>query len=269
MPHARDGDVRIHYRDSGGDGTAVVLVHGFPLNGTQWAPQEETLAPRHRLIAPDLMGFGDSDAPGDRSRYSMDAFAGNVLAVMDAAGIERAVVGGLSMGGYVTFALWRRARARIAGVVLADTRPEADTDDGRAARSVQQERIEREGTSDLADEMLAGPLLSDVTRAGKPDVVARARGAMDNPASGWIGALDAMKRRPDSTPDLSSIDVPALVVAGEHDALTPPALARSMHEQIERSRLVVVPDAGHFSNLESPAHFSGALAEFLAGITGK
>lgn len=264
MPDVRDGSVRIHYRDTGGGGTPTVLIHGHPFNSSAWSPQEDALGKSLRLVLPDLMGFGESDVPERPGDYSVDAFAGNVLAVMDAAGIDRAIVGGLSLGGYVAFALWRRARARIAALVLADTKAEADNDDARATRTAQQQRIAQQGTASLADEMLAGPLLSDTTRADKPDVVARARRTMDNPGAGWVGALQAMKERPDSTPDLSSIDVPTLIVVGEHDSITPPALARRMHERIAGSRLAVIPAAGHLSNLESPSHFSGALAEFVS-----
>ncbi|HVM35700.1 MAG TPA: alpha/beta fold hydrolase [Actinomycetota bacterium] len=268
MPHARDGNLRIHYRDTGADATPIVLIHGHPFNSSAWGPQEDALGKSLRLVLPDLMGFGESEGPEQRAYYSVDTFAGNVLAVMDAAGIDKAIIGGLSLGGYVTFALWRLARTRIAGLVLADTKAEADNDDARATRTAQQQRIEREGISTLADEMLAGPLLSDATRADKPDVVERARRAMDNPAAGWVGALQAMKERPDSTPNLSSIDVPTLIVVGEHDAITPPALARLMHEQIAGSRLAVIPAAGHLSNLEAPSHFSGAVAEFVSEAAG-
>lgn len=265
MPYAADRTLRIHYRDTGGDGAPVVLIHGFPLNASLWRPQEEALGDRYRLLLPDLMGFGDSTAPDEPDAYSMDGFARNVLAVLDHAGVNRAVVGGLSMGGYIAFALWRLARARIAGLVLADTRAEGDGDDARAKRTTQQERLRKEGTGPLIEEF-PGVLLSEVTRDRKPDVVAAARAAMDNPVAGWIGALEAMKKRPDSTPDLASIDVPVSIVVGEHDPLTPPKVARQMHEAIRGSRLAVVPDAGHFSNLESPAHFSGALAELLAEL---
>lgn len=263
MPFAEDRGRRIHYRDTGGAGPPVVLIHGFPLNSTLWRPQEEALGDRYRLILPDLMGFGKSNVPDDPSEYSVDGFARNVLTVMDDAGLNRAVVGGLSMGGYVVFALWRLARERLAAMILADTRAEPDDEAAKARRTAQQERLRAEGTSKLIDETPAA-LMSDVTRERKPDVVAGAQATMDNPVAGWIGALEAMKRRPDSTADLSSIDVPALILTGELDPLTPPSVARSMHEQIGGSRLVVVPDAGHFSNIESAPHFSGAVAEFLA-----
>jgi len=267
MPHADDNGLRIHYVDtdpSGAPGgTALVLIHGFPLNGRLWRAQQEALGDRHRILLPDLIGFGGSDAPEDPSSYSMERFASNVLAVMDHAGVERAAVGGLSMGGYVALELWRRARDRISALILADTRAEADDEGARAKRTEQQERLRRDERDALIEDLLRA-LLAPATHERKPDVVDETRSLMDNPAAGWIGALEAMKTRLDSTADLTSIDVPTLIVVGEHDALTPPAVARSLHERISGSQLVVVPDAGHFSCLESPAVFSGALADFLA-----
>lgn len=265
MPQATSGEVSINYSDTG-SGTPVLLVHAFPLNSKMWEPQIEALSDRFRFIAPDLRGFGASDAPDDRSRYTVDSFADDLKAVLDDAGVTEAVVCGLSLGGYVAFAFLRKYRSSVKALVLADTRPEADAPENITKRTGQQEMVASEGTGGLI-EALSGALLGEPTREKKPDVVAHAKQLMDNPAAGFIGALEAMKQRPDSTGDMAGIDVPTLIVVGENDGVTPPDLSRNMHEHIGGSTLVVIPEAGHLSNLEAPEAFNGALAEFLSSVS--
>lgn len=262
MPQINVDSASINYLDSAGAGTPVVLIHAFPLNAAMWEAQLDALGDRWRLIAPDLRGFGTSDAPAERDAYSVESYADDLKALLDALQIDRAIIAGLSMGGYVALAFWRAYRHVVSGLVLADTRAEADAPEAIEKRTNQQKAVEEGGPSALTEGLL-GALLADATRQKKPDVVATVRKLIDNPAAGYIGALEAMKKRPDSTADLSVIDVPTLIIVGEYDALTPPDLSRKMHEHIGRSRLVVVPEAGHLSNLEAPEAFNGALAEFL------
>ena len=264
MPKVTSGDVSINYSDTG-DGIPVLLVHAFPLNSRMWEPQIDALSDRFRLIAPDLRGFGASDAPEDRSKYAVDAFADDLKAVLDDAGVGEAVVCGLSLGGYIAFAFLRKYRSMVKALVLADTRPEADAPENITKRSGQQELVANEGTAGLI-EALSGALLGEPTREKKPDVVTHAKELMDNPPQGFIGALEAMKQRPDSSGELAAIDVPTLIVVGENDGVTPPDLSRNMHEHIGGSTLVVIPEAGHLASLEAPEAFNGALAEFLGTV---
>lgn len=265
MPQVTVGDRKVNYLDGGGPGDAILFLHAFPLHARMWEPQLEALGDRFRLIRPDLLGFGESEAPDDPSEYSVEAFADQAKAVLDDAGLQQAVVVGLSLGGYVALAFHRRHPAAVRALVLADTRAESDTDETRSKRTNQQELVRAEGPGALVDGML-GALLSQGTRDSKPDVVENARSLMDNPGPGYIGALEAMKNRPDSTASLAQIDVPTLVLVGEDDTLTPPELSRSLHERIGGARLVVLPDAGHLSNLEAPNAFNGAVAEFVAAL---
>ncbi len=265
MPSITVDSRRIEYLDTGGAGTPVLLVHAFPLRAQMWEPQMESLGDRWRFIAPDLMGFGGSHAPEDAAGYSVDSFAGDLKAVLDELGIDRVVLVGLSLGGYVALAFLRKYRSAVTALVLADTRAEADAPENIAKRTSQQGIVREQGIGALT-EGLIGALLGEPTREKKPDVVETVRGLMENPAAGYAGALEAMKGRPDSTPDLTSIDVPTLIVVGENDTLTPPELSRKMHEHIGASRLVVIPEAGHLSNLEAPEAFNGALAEFLSSL---
>ena len=265
MPTTQANGRSINYIDTGGDGVTVLLVHAFPLNGAMWGAQVQTFGDRYRLIVPDLKGFGGSDAPDDAASYTMDGFADDLKAVMDACGVQETVLAGLSIGGYIAFAFWRKYSSSVSGVVLADTRAEADPPEGIEKRTNQQNQVRSEGTAGLI-EALTQALLSEKTKSNKPDVVERVKELMDNPAAGFIGALEAMKNRPDSTEDLAGIDVPALVIVGEDDAVTPPAAAQAMDARLPQSKLVALPEAGHLSSLEAPEAFNGALAEFLEAL---
>ena len=265
MPSFTTDGVSLHYEDTGGDGVPVLLVHAWPLHSGMWRSQMDALSGVRRVLAPDLKGFGGSDAPENAGDYSVDSYADDLAATLDDGGVDRAVVVGLSIGGYISFALWRRHRNRIAALVLADTKAEADPPEGIEKRSSQQEQVRTKGIDGLV-EALPQALLSPSTREKKPDVIENVKDLMRNPAAGYVGALEAMKGRPDSTQDLAGIDVPTLVVVGEDDAVTPLEAAQNLERRIPRANLVVVPEAGHLSNLEAPDAFNGALAEFLGEV---
>ena len=246
-----------------GRGLPVVLLHAFPLNRMMWEPQIAALFGECRCIVPDLRGFGDSPKSGP---YSMDVFGDDVVALLDALQIEQAVVAGLSMGGYVAFNILRRYRHRVRALVLADTRAGADTPEGLRKRDELIAIAKAQGAAAVADKQVTG-LIGKSTREKQPELVDRVRGVMASESvEGIVGALEAMKARPDSTPLLSSIDVPTLVVVGDEDVVTPPKEARAMHEQIRGSRLEVIPGAGHLSNLERPAAFNAALSDFVGSL---
>lgn len=254
-----------------GRGAPLVLIHAFPLSADLWAPQLESPPAGWRLIAPDLRGFGGpaSAAAGASAQplgdLSLDDYAADVEALVAALGLRDVVLGGLSMGGYVIFAVWRRAKLRLRGLVLADTRAQADTEEGRAGRRKMQALADAEGAAGVAREMLP-KLVGETTRRTRPEVVERVRHLIEaHDASAIKAALGAMMGRPDSTALLASIAVPALVVVGEEDVLTPPANAEELHRGLRESKLVRIPRAGHLSSLERPDAFNAALASFLGG----
>jgi pimeloyl-ACP methyl ester carboxylesterase len=249
--------------DDAGDGVATLFIHGFPHDRTLWAPQTSALTHRARCLALDLPGFGASPFSG---AAGMDDYADDVVCVLDGAGVDRAVVVGLSMGGYVAFALWRRHPARVRALVLASTRAGADGDEVRARRQALIATARREGSGAVADSQIVGALARR-TRETHPELVASVR-AMQAGASvpGIVGALEAMLARPDSTPDLPGITVPTLVIAGADDAIIRPAEARAMHEAIPGSRFELLDGAGHLCNVERPAAFNLVLGEFLASV---
>lgn len=238
----------------------MVLLHAFPLNADMWRPQLERVPAGWHYIAPDLRGFGPE---AGAAAASMDDFADDVVALLDALEIDKATIGGLSMGGYAVFALLRRAPERAAGVILADTRSTADTEQGRAAREKMLATVRSAGVSAVVDEMMP-KLLGERTRRERPEVEKRVREiALKNSPEAVAGAVVAMRDRPDSTGELSRISLPVLVLVGQDDTLTPPADADAMCARIDRGRLVDIPRAGHLSNLEAPETFSDALVDFL------
>lgn len=256
------GNTRIAWDDIG-DGPAVVFLHAFPLNRRMWAPQTSALADQWRCLTIDVRGFGDSQpAPP----FTVNRYADDVVAMLDAAGVDRAAVVGLSMGGYIAFALWRRAPARVRALVLADTRAGADAPDTRGRRHELIALARSEGVTAVVERQLVG-LLGKSTRERRPEIEQSVREiATTASVDGIVGALEALLARPDSTPTLATISVPTLVVTGEEDVLAPPTEARAMQAAITSSRLEVLARAGHLSNIERPGAFNAVVGEFLNAI---
>ena len=266
MAVATISGTRLHYVDVGRGSPPLVLLHAFPLHLGMWDEQVVALSSRWRVILPDLPGFGATDPLPDPGATSIEGFADLVAGLMDALGVGPAVIGGLSMGGYVAFSLLRRHPQRVAALVLADTRAAADTPEVIERRNAQQQQVTEEGTDRLVEAQLAN-LLTEDTRANRPDVVERARALMHGAsAAGVIGALEAMKNRADAVPELEAIQVPVLVLVGEHDGPSPPDVAAAMANGIPGARLEVLPGAGHLSNLEAPDAFNRALESFLTRL---
>ncbi|HYH85471.1 MAG TPA: alpha/beta fold hydrolase [Pyrinomonadaceae bacterium] len=260
---ARLRGIEIAYDDAG-EGTPIVLLHGFPFNRSMWREQTESLRGAWRVITPDLRGHGETSVAGEVA--TMEEMAADVAALLDELNISRAVVGSLSMGGYVALAFFRKFPERVLALILADTRPQADTDDGRRAREETARRALVEGMGAVTDAMLP-KLLAPSTREREAEVVDRVRAMMlgTNPR-GAAAALRGMAARRDQTDLLTEINVPTLIVVGTEDALTPPSDAETMHAKIEGSRLVKIEGAGHVSNVERPEDFNRAIGEFLSGM---
>lgn len=242
----------------------VVLLHAFPLNATLWRPQVAAAPGGWRFVAPDLPGFGSSAEP---PTSTLDDMARGVLRMLDGQGIQRAVIGGLSMGGYLTLALYRMAPERFSGMILADTRATADTEEQKSGRRKMITTVREQGPPAIADEMLP-KLLGATSQRERPGLAGTVRAMIEgNSAEAIAGALEAIMGRPDSTPRLRSIAVPALVLCGDEDVLTPPSDAEALHRGIPGSRLVMLPRAGHLSNVEIPELFSRALNDFLETVS--
>ena len=253
--------LRLMVREHGkAGGQTLLLVHGFPLDSRMWCEQLTGLAGRARVIAPDLRGHGLSDTP--QEPHSMEQHADDLAALLDHLGVKKAIVAGLSMGGYVTLAFWRRHPERVAGLALVDTRAEPDTPAGKASRDVTAGRVREAGPRVLVDEMMP-KLLAPQNLADERITAPLREMILSQPIAGLTGALRALRDRVDSTPTLPTITVPTAVIVGEADAITPPADATGMAAQIPGAQLVVIPQAGHLSPMENPRAVNEALERLI------
>lgn len=256
--------ITIGYSDRG-SGLPLVFLHAFPLNRTMWASQEQALSSQFRVITLDLRGHGESDAP--LWYYTLDQAADDVRALMDHLSIQQALLVGLSMGGYILLAFYRRYVERVKGLLLADTRAQADTPEGKEGRFQMAQTAYRKGPSAIADVMIP-KLLSPATVRTRPDIVQRVRGMIEgNQISGIAGDLMAMAERSDSVPLLEQIACPVQIIVGELDQATPPADAELMAEKIPGARLAVIPNAAHLANLEQPEAFNQIVSSFASVIS--
>lgn len=252
--------------DDVGSGVPLVLLHGFPLTRHLWDAQRVALAPHCRVITPDLRGFGDSVSLADGAPLTMLRHADDVAALLDALRIDRAIVGGLSMGGYVTLAFWHRHQDRVLALVLADTRATADSDAARARRADAIALTRAEGALAVADAQIPH-VLGATTRRTHPALVHRVRDMMASvSAATMIAAQEGMLERDDATPWLQGIDVPTLLLVGDEDTMTPVAEMRAMHERISGSVFDAIEHAGHLTPVEQPAAVSDALRQFVQGM---
>lgn len=261
--HVAVGDTRLAVHTAGG-GLPLLLLHGFPLDHAMWAAQEP-LAEHGRLVVPDQRGFGASPGPGPTS---MEELADDAAALLAALHCGPAVVCGLSMGGYVAQHLAVRHPGRVAALVLADTKLEADTPEARAARVDLAGKVGRLGQGIVADAMVPRLLATSAesrAAAGRSDVEAALRAAiMRQPVATIQAALAALGGRPDMTAAMRRVRVPTLLVVGAEDAITPPACMEAALDAMPHARLLVIPRAGHMAPLETPDVFNRALLEFLA-----
>jgi 3-oxoadipate enol-lactonase len=238
----------------------IVLLHAFPIGMRLWEPL--VIPHGWRAIAPALPGFDGTPLPPAEST-SIDDYSSLVLALLNSLGIREFVAGGVSMGGYAVFGIWRLAAARCRGIILADSRSGADSEQGRAAREALLRVVRDKGPAAVADDMLP-KLLGQATHARRPEIVARVRSLIESQTvDGIAAAILRLRDRPDSTPLLSEIKVPALVLVGDEDALTPPAESEKMRDALPQASLAVIPGAGHLACIEDPAAFSAALGRFL------
>lgn len=252
--------------DDHGIGLPVLFLHAFPLNRQMWQAELTALLAdeRYRLVALDWRGFGESDITTPVS--TMELFADDVAGLMDALGIQRAVLCGLSMGGYAAFAFLRKYPQRVSGLILADTRPGADSPEAQANRENVARIAETQGTGAIAD-LQVPRVLSEYTRQHHPEVELRVRQMIDAAtAQGIAAASRGMGQRADSTDLLAGITCPTLIVVGEQDVLTPPIVAQEYAAQIPGAQCVVIQHAGHLSNLEQPEAFLQVVRGFLGSL---
>jgi len=231
----------------------IVFLHAFPYNPGMWAPQTELLQGRVPLLAPFYLGL------------SLEEAARKTLALMDETGMEKAVFVGLSMGGYLAFRLYSLARERVLGLVLADTRAGPDTEEAKRTRYALRERVLKEGVGFLPEALLQSHL--GPTSQARPEILKTVRSLILEARPEQVAeSLLALAHRPDSTPLLNEIRIPVLLLFGEEDTLTPPEEGKRMARILPDARLLIVPEAGHLSNLENPKAWGTALLGFLLEV---
>jgi 3-oxoadipate enol-lactonase len=263
MAVRRVREIEMAYEEAGA-GVPVVLLHGFPFNRTLWREQVEVLRDSHRVVTPDLRGHGETTATDEPA--TMEEMAKDVAALLDELNVKRPVLGGLSMGGYVALAFCRLFPRRVRALVLADTRPQADTEEAKRTREETARRALAEGMEVIADAMLP-KLFSHTTYMKEPQKVERVREMISTTKpEGAAAALRGMALRRDQTEFLPNILQPTLIVVGSEDQITPPTDSEVMHRRIGGSRLEVIEGAGHVSNVERPEEFNRVLLKFLRDI---
>ncbi len=252
----------LSYTDSS-EGPVLVLLHAFPLDRQMWQPQIGPLSTKARVLALDLPGFGGSSP----TPFTVDSAADQVAALLKKLGItSRVVVAGLSMGGYVAMAFARRHPDQLAGLILADTKSEADDEKAREGREKTIALTREAGVQGVIEQLLP-KLLCEHTITSRPQVVDEVRRiAAGQSTEAVVNALAALRDRPDATPGLENISATTLVLVGEHDVITPPLAASAIGAKVWGSEVVAIPSAGHLSNLENPDAFNAAVLEFVTKV---
>lgn len=255
----------ILYARDVGQGTPLVLLHAYPFSSSMWLAQREGLGGRFRVITPDLRGFGGSVLGDDEP--SVDVMADDVAQLLRSKGISRAVICGLSMGGYVAMALCRRHPERVLGLVLADTKASADAEPARQTRLRRAEQIDAEGSVKVLIDEVLPDLVGPTTFRRRPQVYGRIRGLVQaTPPAAAAWTQRAMAARPASFDTLRTVRIPALIVVGDEDTVTTQDDARAMAEALPNAELLVIERAGHLSAVEQPELFNQAVAEFVAAV---
>ncbi|MFN0121857.1 MAG: alpha/beta fold hydrolase [Blastocatellia bacterium] len=255
-----DGPLEICCRDEG-NGSPLVFLHAFPLSQRMWDGQLAALAERFRVMTFDWRGFGDSELRGDV--FTMEQFADDLRALLDALELDRVTLCGLSMGGYAAFAFMRKYAARVANLILADTRAGEDLAAARQGRLDMARRALTEGAGVIADLMIPR-LLAPATIRNHPEINARLRAIIEANDPRAIAAAQAgMAARADATALLEQIRCPALIIVGGEDALTPPSEAKKMFDRLPGAQMAVINGVGHLPNLEAPAEFNRIVTGFL------
>jgi pimeloyl-ACP methyl ester carboxylesterase len=255
MPTKTIHNVQLNYQEQG-TGTPLVLVHGFPLDSRIWDDVIPLLAKQFRVIAPDLRGFGKSISS---TPFTIASLAEDVHALLKEISALPCILGGLSMGGYVAMSFAKKFPADLRGLILMDTRAEADTAQAKENRGKMIQLAKDKGPKSVADEMMP-KMIAEATTKSKPQVVSKLRQIMESQQSLTVQhALMALRDREDQTSFIPSIAVPTLILVGEHDAITAPAMSETMNKGIPNSTLIVVPDAGHISSMEKPNEIADAI----------
>ena len=257
--------VTLNYQERGlPQGLPVVFIHGFPFDHTMWQPQMMALPQDYRAVSFDIRGHGASQV-GD-GQFSIEFFVDDLIALLDHLGIKQAVLCGLSMGGYIALRTVERHPERVKALVLCDTRSEADSNEAKVKRAGQVKSVKAKGVRQFAEGFVKA-VFAPASFTENPKAVHSIQRVIEKTSViGLCGTLLAMAARTDTTAALEAINVPTMILVGEHDGLTPPSASQAMKERIKNAELHVIPQAAHMSNLENPEFFNDKLQAFLKNI---
>ncbi len=258
-------DIEVAYTSAGpNDAETILFIHGFPLNKSMWTQQLEFFKRDFRVIAPDIRGHGQTNE-GEKP-YSIALFADDLIGFMDALQLEKVILCGLSMGGYISLNVVHRYPDRFSALILTDTSCKADTPEAREKRMQTIQDIEQNGLEKYADESLKR-LFAPESLIYKTDETEAVRNMiLSTKTTSISNTLRALASRDESCSKLSGIDIPALVITGQSDIITPPEMAELMHQHLSKSRIHILADAGHMSNMENPEGFNEQLWMFLTSF---
>ena len=261
-------NLSVSYNDYGPDDAPVIIfIHGFPLNKSMWDMQVETLKENYRVITYDIRGHGNSD-PG-MDEFFIELFVNDLLGLMEKLGIEKSILCGLSLGGYIALNAVLKYPDRFDGLILNDTQCIADTPEIKENRCIAIIRIKENGVEQYADESIK-KLFSPESFTKKKNVIAEVKEMITStPKQTLCNTLHALAERKETCNRLEEINIPVLIMVGKEDKITPIAAAQQMHEKILNSKLEIIQQAGHLSNLENPIAFNTHLLKFLEFVGKK
>lgn len=261
-------NLTVSYIDEGpDDGPVIIFIHGFPFNKSMWDKQLKALKENYRVIAYDVRGHGNSDSgTGD---FSINLFADDLLAFMDALEIDKAILCGLSMGGYIVLNAIENYPERFDAIILSDTTCIADTPEAKEKRMEAIESIKKDGVEKFADESIKNLFAPESFATKKEEIAAVKKMIVNTTKESLYKTLRAFYERKETCSKLSEIMTPVLIMVGKEDKITPPAAAQLMHEKINDSLLNIIVHAGHLSNIENPLEFNNHLKKFTASVYSK
>jgi len=255
-------DLKQYYTDSGNkNGIPIIFIHGFPFDSTTWQEQVNILPSRFRAITYDVRGHGQSER--GPLPYSLEFFVDDLFALIEKLELGKPILCGLSMGGYIALRAFERRPDLFKGLILCDTRSEADTNQAKINRANAIKTVQAQGSKKYAEDSIKNLFWEDNIKANIPAVNVIKETIIKTSPDALCATLMALAARTDTTEALTDIKIPVLIIVGEHDKLTPPIAAEALHENIQGSELVVIKNAGHLSNLENPGEFNAALLKFL------
>lgn len=255
---------RLYFTDTGAGSMPIVMIHGFPFSSEMWGPQVEFLKQEFRVITYDIRGHGKSDV-GD-GQYAIEFFVDDLIGLLDHLDIKRAVVCGLSMGGYIALRAAERNPERFSALILCDTSSLPDSNDAKLKRASQIKAIKSQGLQTFTESFIPAVFAKQSISSGLGSIKTIRDIILSNSPVGVCGTLLALASRTDTTMSLSKINIPVLILVGEHDAITPPQMAQIMHDSIPNSKLHIISGAAHMSNLENAGDFNRHLGNFLHGL---